>query len=98
MSAIPKTMNTQFEKSEQAKVILRMARALINTYAIHQELSLALLLRVSPTLSNEEAVTHWVKQSLQHVDRELADAVFITLCNRFERCLSRLPSSLHGGV
>ena len=99
MSAISEaTNNAQLEKREQQKVLLRMARALINTYAIHQGLSLALVLRVSPSLSNEEAVACWMKQSLQHIDMELADSVFGTICNRFERCLSQLPPHLHGGV
>lgn len=98
MKSLQLKKQTQPRHDPTNVLLQRMARALISTYAINQQLSLAIVLKVSPMLTNEQAVSHWIKESLNQVDLELADAVFGTLCTRFERCLSHLPESTRGAL
>lgn len=78
-------------------LVHRMARALLQSYAVSEDLSLGVLMGYG-AISNELAIARWIEDSLQSIDQEMADKLFPTLCDRFQAQLSRLPGHMHGGV
>jgi len=96
-------MHIEIEKTIRAKkrahnLLLRMSRALLQTYSVRPEMNLALYFGFSDEMSNEEALTHWIKSQIEALDQTMADAVFHEVCNRFEKAISYLPAHQQGDI
>ena len=85
-------------REQSLGLLRRMAIALLSTYGVKQELSLATLIGYEPELTNEAAMTRWITENLVEIDQRIADAVFPTLCDRLQRVLTRLPAHQQGGL
>lgn len=89
-------MRRQSKKSRS--LIMRMARALRDGYAISPDLELAPLLGYQEELSNEGALERFIVEELQVLDEQLAQSVFSALCDRLQRRLTLLPLHMQGGL
>lgn len=94
-------LNTERLRRESKKsrsLIVRMARALRDGYAISSDLELAPLLGYQEALSNESALERFIVDELQVLDEQLAQSVFSALCDRLQRRLTLLPLHMQGGL
>lgn len=96
-------MHIEIEKAIRAKkrahnLLIRMSRALLQTYSVRPELNLALYFGFSESLTNEEALTQWIRSQIESLDQSMADAVFHEICSRFERAISYLPAHQQGAI
>ncbi|WP_340676493.1 hypothetical protein [Paraperlucidibaca sp.] len=89
-------MRRQNKKSRS--LIVRMARALRDGYAISPDLELAPLLGYQEELSNEGALERFIVDELQVLDEQLAQSIFSALCDRLQRRLTLLPLHMQGGL
>ena len=88
----------QHQKECSNRLILRMAQALLSTYSVSPLLDLAAVLGYEQSLTNQEALTRYIKEQMRLVDEPLASAVFNIMCDRFQYMLSRLPAHQQGGL
>lgn len=88
----------QHQKESSNRLVVRMARALLSTYAVSPDLSLAAVLGYDPTMNNQDALCRFIKEQMRLVDQPLAHAIFNVMCDRFQHLLTRLPAHLHGGL
>lgn len=88
----------QHQKECSNRLVVRIARALLSTYAVSPHLNLAAMLGYDPALSNQDALCRYIKEQMRLVDPQLAQAVFNVMCDRFQHLLTRLPSHQHGGL
>ncbi len=79
------------------QLVARMAKSLLQTYAVSKDLDLSVHFGYGKQMTNEQAITIWILDVLQSMDQELADKIFPVLCDRFQTKLSRLPTHMHGG-
>lgn len=88
----------QHQKECSNRLVVRISRALLATYAVSPHLNLAAVLGYDLALNNQDALCRYIKEQMRLVDPQLAQAVFNVMCDRFQHLLTRLPSHQHGGL
>lgn len=77
-------------ENREQKMMINVASALIKVSHVQNDFRLATLMGLNPSLSNQEAASHWIRAQLQKLETTIEHAEFDVLRRMFETYLFNL--------